>query len=383
MRISIKHSVKVALAIGATALGLSAAADDAGDRSAGAAGASAGIVSVASIDGTDVLADSEGRTLYTAAVERGAKILCGRPARRSGSPWSRRGTTRSRRPRSWTRTSASSTARRGPAAGVQRAAAVHVRRGGRRSAGGRRLRRRLPGHALRVGGGEGRRRLGITGLERPERRPRRRLWLLIRSGRRRPGSCGRRSRGGIGLMSATLSDEALLAGLASGEPDAAAAFVRRFQARVYGVVITIVRDPGTAEDVAQETFVRAWRNAGTYDPRRGRVVTWLLTIARNAAIDAMRVRRVEPLDPDVVAGRLQHAGAAGGFVTRAPAGRARSCPQRPRRATRGSAASAVPGGLSGANGARDQRPRGGAARDDQDAHPGGDAQVARFTGDRP
>ena len=114
-------------------------------------------------------------------------------------------------------------------------------------------------------------------------------------------------------MSATLSDEALLAGLASGEPDAAAAFVRRFQARVYGVVITIVRDPGTAEDVAQETFVRAWRHAGTYDPRRGRVPTWLLTIARNAAIDAIRVRRVEPLDPDVVAGRLQHAGAAGGF----------------------------------------------------------------------
>src|SRR5688572_33140827 len=120
-------------------------------------------------------------------------------------------------------------------------------------------------------------------------------------------------------MPASLSDEALLAGLASGEADAAAAFVRRFQARVYGVVITIVRDPGTAEDVAQETFVRAWRHAGTYDPRRGRVSTWLLTIARNAAIDAMRVRRVEPLDPDVVAGRLQRAGGAGGSLEdRAP-----------------------------------------------------------------
>ena len=109
-------------------------------------------------------------------------------------------------------------------------------------------------------------------------------------------------------MSASLSDEALLAGLASGEADAAAAFVRRFQARVYGVVITIVRDAGTAEDVAQETFVRAWRHAGTYDPRRGRVATWLLTIARNAAIDSVRVRRVEPLDPEVVGSRLQQAG---------------------------------------------------------------------------
>jgi RNA polymerase sigma factor (sigma-70 family) len=111
-------------------------------------------------------------------------------------------------------------------------------------------------------------------------------------------------------VSGSLSDEALLAGLAAGETQAAAAFVRRYQARVYGLVITIVRDPGTADDVAQETFVRAWRNAGTYDARRGRVATWLLTIARNAAIDAMRVRRPEPLDPEIVAAGLQAAGPA-------------------------------------------------------------------------
>jgi RNA polymerase sigma factor (sigma-70 family) len=108
-------------------------------------------------------------------------------------------------------------------------------------------------------------------------------------------------------VSGSLSDEALLAGLAAGQKDAAVAFVRRYQSRVYGLVITIVRDPGTAEDVAQETFVRAWRNAGTYDARRGRVGTWLLTIARNAAIDAMRARRPEPLDPEVIAARLQRA----------------------------------------------------------------------------
>jgi RNA polymerase sigma factor (sigma-70 family) len=111
-------------------------------------------------------------------------------------------------------------------------------------------------------------------------------------------------------VSGSLSDEALLAGLAAGQTAAAAAFIRRYQGRVHGLVITIVRDPGTAEDVAQETFVRAWRNAGTYDPRRGRVATWLLTIARNAAIDAMRARRPEPLDPEILASRLQRAGGA-------------------------------------------------------------------------
>jgi RNA polymerase sigma factor (sigma-70 family) len=102
-----------------------------------------------------------------------------------------------------------------------------------------------------------------------------------------------------------------LSGLAAGDADAATAFTRRFQARVYGLVLTIVRDEGTAEDVAQETFVRAWRHARTYDPRRGRVATWLLTIARNLAIDVIRAKRAEPLDPDLVANKLQHAGATG------------------------------------------------------------------------
>lgn len=109
-------------------------------------------------------------------------------------------------------------------------------------------------------------------------------------------------------MSSDLPDEALLAGLATGDPDAATAFIRRFQSRVYGLVLMIVRDQGTAEDVAQETFVRAWKHARSYDARRGRVAPWLLTIARNLAVDVIRVRSAEPLDPDVVVTRLQNAG---------------------------------------------------------------------------
>lgn len=99
----------------------------------------------------------------------------------------------------------------------------------------------------------------------------------------------------------SLSDESLLAGLASGDAEASTAFVRRYQARVYGLALTIVRDPGLAQDVAQETFVRAWRHAAAYDPRRGRVATWLLTIARNLAIDVTRTRRQDPVDPGTLA----------------------------------------------------------------------------------
>ncbi len=100
------------------------------------------------------------------------------------------------------------------------------------------------------------------------------------------------------------SDEALLAGYASGDPASAAAFVRRFQGRVYGLALTIVRDSAVAEELAQETFARVWRHGGAYDPRRGQVATWLLSIARNLAIDVTRTRRTQPADPELVAAEL-------------------------------------------------------------------------------
>jgi RNA polymerase sigma factor (sigma-70 family) len=102
-----------------------------------------------------------------------------------------------------------------------------------------------------------------------------------------------------------LSDEALLAGFAARDPEAAVGFVRRFQARVFGLAVTIVGDRAIAEDVAQETFLRAWRRAESYDARRGRVLTWLLAIARNLAIDVTRLRAAEPIDPDIIAARLE------------------------------------------------------------------------------
>lgn len=97
-----------------------------------------------------------------------------------------------------------------------------------------------------------------------------------------------------------LSDDALLAAVAVDDRDALAVFVRRFQRRVFGLAITVTSDSALAEDVAQVTFERAWRHAATYDGRRAAVATWLLTIARNAAIDAMRVRRPVPFDPEVL-----------------------------------------------------------------------------------
>ena len=67
----------------------------------------------------------------------------------------------------------------------------------------------------------------------------------------------------------------MLAGLASGESDAAVAFIRRYQRRVYGLAMTILSDSSAAEDVAQETFARGvrWLKAERLNfPRRETIV---------------------------------------------------------------------------------------------------------------
>ena len=86
--------------------------------------------------------------------------------------------------------------------------------------------------------------------------------------------------------------------MASGDDEAAAAFVRRFQSKVYGLALGIVRSPTLAEDVAREAFVKAWRYAGAYDARKGRVAGWMMTITRNLAIDAIRSSRQRPTDAE-------------------------------------------------------------------------------------
>jgi|SoiMethySBSTD1v2_1073268.scaffolds.fasta_scaffold00820_15 RNA polymerase sigma factor (sigma-70 family) len=89
-------------------------------------------------------------------------------------------------------------------------------------------------------------------------------------------------------------DEALFAGYASGDPEAAAAFVRRVERKVYGLALAIVGDPGEAQDVAQDALVRAWRFAASFDARRGSVMAWLLGITRNVALDSVRGRGRRP-----------------------------------------------------------------------------------------
>lgn len=101
----------------------------------------------------------------------------------------------------------------------------------------------------------------------------------------------------VGLPVDQLADEALLAAVRDGDEEAAVTLVRRFQQRVYGVALAVLGDAHLAEDVAQQTFERAWRMGAMFDPSRGGLGTWMASIARNLAIDVARARRHVPIDP--------------------------------------------------------------------------------------
>ena len=93
------------------------------------------------------------------------------------------------------------------------------------------------------------------------------------------------------------SDEALLFGLSHGDPSAGVTFVRRYQGRVFGLAHSVVGNPTHAEEVAQEALIRIWRQASSYDPSRGSVAIWILTITRNLALDTRRRKGAQPANP--------------------------------------------------------------------------------------
>ncbi len=86
----------------------------------------------------------------------------------------------------------------------------------------------------------------------------------------------------------------------NGDRQAFGELVQKYQGSIYRFALHFFRDPARAEDVTQETFLRAYRFLHTYDPTR-RFATWLFTIARNQCIDRQRetVRRDEVAADDV------------------------------------------------------------------------------------
>lgn len=86
----------------------------------------------------------------------------------------------------------------------------------------------------------------------------------------------------------TGNDSALIERLRRRDPDAMADLYDRYGRVVYSVILRIVRNAAVAEELSQEAFLRAWNRAEAFDAERGRIAPWLLTIARNRAIDYLR-----------------------------------------------------------------------------------------------
>jgi RNA polymerase sigma-70 factor, ECF subfamily len=85
-------------------------------------------------------------------------------------------------------------------------------------------------------------------------------------------------------------DDELLRRLHAREPDAMKSVYDRYGRIAWSVILSIVKDAAVAEDLVQETFLRVWNRAHTFEPGRGAIGPWLLTIARNQAIDHIRGR---------------------------------------------------------------------------------------------
>jgi len=96
------------------------------------------------------------------------------------------------------------------------------------------------------------------------------------------------------------TDEELAAAARDGSEAAFRQLVERFERPVFGLLARMVRRDDLAEDLAQETFVKAWRALRRFDPQR-KFSSWLFKIAHNTALDALRRRGEEPLSLDAPA----------------------------------------------------------------------------------
>ncbi len=83
----------------------------------------------------------------------------------------------------------------------------------------------------------------------------------------------------------------LLQRIQAGDEEALLALHARYVNLVYSVAYQVLEEPMAAEEVTQDTFMRLWEKAASYDENKGEFITWLLTITRRLAIDVLRKRK--------------------------------------------------------------------------------------------
>lgn len=90
----------------------------------------------------------------------------------------------------------------------------------------------------------------------------------------------------------------LLEGIVIQDESALADFYDATVGKAYGLALRITRQPEAAEEVVEDMYFQVWRDAARFDPARGKVLTWLLTICRSRALDYLRRKDEAELHPD-------------------------------------------------------------------------------------
>jgi RNA polymerase sigma-70 factor (ECF subfamily) len=83
----------------------------------------------------------------------------------------------------------------------------------------------------------------------------------------------------------------LMTRIAAGDEDALTQLYDSTSRMVYGLALRILGDSSVAEEVMMEVYLQVWRTVKTYDPGRGKVSSWLVSLTRSRSIDALRSRR--------------------------------------------------------------------------------------------
>ncbi len=99
---------------------------------------------------------------------------------------------------------------------------------------------------------------------------------------------------------AVIEEACLLARMGVGDREAFRELYSRYSAPLFSLAVRMVGDFGQAEELVQDTFVKIWRNAASFDPRRSRPFTWAVTITRRTCIDHLRKRRHNPVSTSLV-----------------------------------------------------------------------------------
>lgn len=111
---------------------------------------------------------------------------------------------------------------------------------------------------------------------------------------------GRLEEGAVGAASSDDLRE-LLAAVANRDLAAFERLYARTRAKLYGIILRILRRSDLADEVMQDVYLRIWRSAGEFDPKVAKPITWMVSIARNRAIDVLRRKQETSIEEETAA----------------------------------------------------------------------------------